>query len=345
MIRVLIAEDSATSRELLRAALALDPELEVVGEAVDGQEAVALVQRLRPHVVTMDVRMPGLDGFAATQRIMAEAPTPVVIVTSHDVRDLEFSLQALRAGALTALPKPPAPTAARFEAEARALCAAIKAMAEVDVVRQFPPLVGGSRSLPERSPRFIPDVLAIAASTGGPRALEQLLSRLPATLPIPVLVVQHIAPGFVEGLAAWLARSSMLRVKVAAPAEKLLAGTVYLAPEDRHLLVDRERSVVLSAAPPEGGFRPSANPLFRTVAEHHAGRAIAAILTGMGRDGVDGLGAVKAAGGWVVAQDEGSSTIFGMPQAALDAGLVDVVLSPPALAEQLVRWTRGSEDR
>src|SRR5262245_16917910 len=341
MIRVLVAEDSATSRELLIQVLSADPEIQVVGEARDGVEAVALARSLRPDLVTMDIHMPRLDGLAATQEIMIAAPTPIVIVTgSHRVHEVEASMDTLRSGALEVLEKPPAPDSPGFDAAARRLVAVVKAMSRVKVVRHWRhaavPASGAPVDvLPAGAGGVRARLVAIACSTGGPAALQHLLAGLPANFPAPIVVVQHITVGFTEGLAAWLGTVSPLRVKLAEHGETLAAGTLYIAPDDRPLGVTQRGKASLSSAPAIGGFRPSANYLFESAASAFGASALAVILTGMGDDGVVGLRAVVERGGRVIAQDEASSVIFGMPRAAIQAGLAHAVLPLDQIARQL----------
>jgi two-component system chemotaxis response regulator CheB len=334
MIRVLIAEDSLTTRLLLAEILTSDPEIEVVGQAKDGVEAVALTRSLRPDLVTMDIHMPRMDGLQATKEIMITSPTPIVIITgSSMVGEVEGCMSALRAGALDVVSKPPDPTAPSFDEVSRRLVATIKALAGVKVVRHWRP---AARAAPIEAVRRRGPLVAIATSTGGPAALEQLFRGLAGNFPAPILVVQHIAPGFTAGLASWLNSVSDLRVKVAEQGEVLRPGTVYLAPDGQHLGVHEPSRISLSDAPPVGGFRPSGTFLFESVAAMAGCGAVAVILTGMGEDGVAGLRAIRAAGGQVIAQDEKSSVVFGMPGAAVAAGLVDQVLPLAAIAGRLV---------
>ena len=341
MIRVLVAEDSATARELLVGILTADPEIRVVGEAVDGVEAVTLARRLRPDLVTMDLHMPRLEGLAATREIMIVAPTPIVVVTgSTRAREVRESMEALQAGALEVLVKPPAPGSPRFATEARRLVEMVKAMARVKVVRHWrPPAPPAPHvEVPGRPPvAGRARVVAIAASTGGPAALQTILCGLHGGFPLPVLVAQHITPGFTAGLAAWLDSVCPLKVKVAQQGESLAGATVYLAPDDRHLGV-RDARVALSDGPPDGGFRPSGTALFAAAAREYRAATLAVILTGMGEDGVAGLRAVRRAGGRIIAQDEASSIVYGMPGAAVAAGLADEVLPVDAIGPQLLKW-------
>ena len=347
MLRAVVAEDSATARALLVAVLSADPGIEVVGEARNGAEAVTLTRRLRPDVVTMDITMPQMDGFEATREIMASVPTPIVIVTaSFRAREVQTSLDALEAGALAVLAKPPGPGAPGFDQAAQQLVAYVKALSQVKLVRRWRPGSPASGGVhPRRVPEdrrdepggsLTPDLVAIATSTGGPAALHRLFAALPADFPLPILVVQHIARGFTDGLADWLGKSTALRVKVAEHGEPLEPHTVYLAPEDRHLGVSGPFSVALSSAPPVGGFRPSGTFLFESAARARGAGTVALILTGMGSDGVEGLAEVRRAGGRIIAQDEESSVIFGMPGAAIAAGVADVVLPLDAIPAHLL---------
>jgi two-component system chemotaxis response regulator CheB len=328
MIRVLIVDDSPTARTLLTAILSSDPELQIVGEAVNGLEAVELTRKLRPDVVTMDIRMPKMDGFEATKEIMIATPTPIVIVTSsHAVHEVEMSMHALRAGALAIIQKPVGPAGPGFDEAAQQLIGQVKAMAHVKVVRHWRPTNPAAKTNSPGAPRAArARLIAIATSTGGPAALHTLLSGLPDDFATPILVVQHISHGFIRGLADWLNKAGRLHVKVAEEGETIKKHTVYLAPDDAHLGISMSGLITLSAAPPIGGFRPSGSHLFESVAKAYASTAVALILTGMGSDGVAGLHAVRQAGGWIIAQNEKSCVVFGMPSVAIAANLADEVL-------------------
>ena len=304
MIRVLVAEDSLTVRELLTEILQSDSGITVVGQAKNGVEAVELATRLKPDLITMDIQMPVMDGFEATKEIMVRAPTPILIVSSSvSERDVESSLNAMRAGALVVVEKPDNPDSAKFDRRREHLLAMVKAMAQVKVVRRWasrPRAVTPPAALP-RAPGAPLRLVAIAASTGGPAALQRILADLPRDFAAPILVVQHIATGFVAGLAHWLGVSCDLRVQVAKDGERLLEHTVYLAPDGRHLGVREPGQVLVSEAPPINGFRPSATFLFQTAARVYGAGVAAVMLTGMGNDGVEGLRAIRAAGGLVLA--------------------------------------------
>jgi two-component system, chemotaxis family, protein-glutamate methylesterase/glutaminase len=347
-IRVLVAEDSPTARALLVGMLSSASGLEVIGEATNGIDAVEMTKRLHPDVVTMDIQMPGLDGFEATKRIMSEMPTPIVIVSSLDVHSVQFSIEALNAGALAVLPKPVGPSSPSYEQASRFIAATVRSMAQVKLVRRWPsappykpPTIGSPIASRNASgPSVRPRIVTIAASTGGPAALHKLFAELAADFPLPILVVQHIALGFAEGFAKWLDDATPLRVRVARAGDPLRPGNVYLAADDRHLGVSERSTILLSEGPSVGSFRPSGTFLFESASRVFGPATLGIILTGMGSDGVAGLRTLKAGGGKVIAQDEATSTIFGMPGAAVAEGLADMVLPLPMIAAQL-RWLVG----
>jgi len=348
---VLVADDSAAGRALIRGILDADPDVEVVGQATDGLEAVDLADRLAPDVITMDVDMPGLDGLEATRRIMARAPRPIVLVSGVFLPDLGHSFQALEAGAVTLLEKPGRPGSPAFAREAAELVATVKLMAGVKLVRRRPGAAGGPNSAPAgagpapvaRSSGPL-HVVAIAASTGGPPALAQVLRTLPAGWSVPVLVVQHIGAGFDVGLVRYLDECCTLPVGLAEDGQALRAGRVYVSPADRHLGVAAGPRLTVTPGAPVDGYRPSANHLFRTVAAVFGPGAAGVVLTGMGRDGADGLLAVRRAGGLAIAQDEATSTVYGMPRQAMLQGASDLVLPVEEIGRALVAREAAGPD-
>lgn len=346
-IRVVVVDDSPTSRALLVELCRSDPSLEVVGEGRNGQQAVELVRSLHPSIVIMDIEMPVMDGFEATKRIMAQFPTPILIVTGkHDVGDVEISLRAVQMGALTVAPKPPGPTAPDFGAQARRFLSLVKAFADVKVLRRR------LRSAPVASAPPAPElttrhgqvrVVGVAASTGGPAALYRFLETLPREVDVPILVVQHMADGFVPGLVSWLRSASGRSIKVAEHGEALEHEIVYVAPGQRHLETTPTGSVVLSQTPAVSGFRPSASVLFRSLAHSYGSASAAVVLTGMGDDGLEGARVVREKGGTVLVQDAGSSVVFGMPRAVADAGLATVIAPVEQLAHALKEITSSHD--
>ena len=349
-VRVLVVEDSPTVRQLLVEMLESDPEIRVVGVAENGLEAVRQAVRLTPDLITMDVNMPGQDGLAATKQIMAEAPTPIIIVSSTvSQQAVALSLDATRAGALMVLPKPESPLAPHFDDQRRQLVAMTKAMARVKVVRRWGartnhlrPLLGPRPDTPP-TPTGRIRLVTIGCSTGGPAALHRILSALPGAFPAPVTIVQHMARGFVGGLADWLDGGSALRVKVVEDGEPLVAGSAYLAADDRQfgLVLDGDtlRARLLDL-PPIGGFRPSASYLFGSAARALGSAAVGLVLTGMGSDGVDGLRELHAANARVFAQDEASSVVYGMAREAVLAGVASETLPLDTLAVRLREMVR-----
>lgn len=342
MIRVLVAEDSKTLQELLVWTLNADPQITVVGVASDGRQAVAMTRELKPDVITMDVNMPLMNGFEATRQIMSEQPTPIIIVTgSIDVREVSAAMTALQAGALALLEKPVTADRDEFGQGARQLIRQVKAMAGMKLVRQRPN--GHAPQLAEALLTRLPEldepfsVVAIAASTGGPAALSKVFGQLPVDFPLPLLVVQHIAPGFIEGFAQWLDSQVAIHVKLAVDGERLQPGTVYLSPEDRHLGVAGKQRIALASTPPIAGFRPSASHLFESVARAFGSRTLGVVMTGMGSDGLDGARTLHAAGGTLFVQDESSSVVYGMPRVIHEAGLASLTLPLSQIAPAMIR--------
>ncbi|MEW6753274.1 MAG: chemotaxis-specific protein-glutamate methyltransferase CheB [Candidatus Latescibacterota bacterium] len=334
MIRVLVVEDSAVVRQFLVQLLEGAPDLGVAGTARDGAEAVEAALRLRPDVITMDINMPRLDGFEATRRIMETCPVPIVIVSgSWDTREVATTFRALEAGALAVLPRPSGLGHLDHAATAAEFVNTVRLMSEVKVVRRWPragwPAGAPAAPKPPGPARPSPvGVVAIGASTGGPLALQAILTGLPRELAAPLLIVQHIASGFVQGLTEWLARTSGWPVHVAIHEEPLLPGHAYVAPDGLHLGADGAGRVALSTAAPENGLRPAVAHLFRSVRQAYGLRAVGVLLTGMGTDGAEELKAMKEHGAVTVVQDHDTCVVHGMPGEALRLGAADHVLPP-----------------
>ena len=337
-VRVVVADDSATARRLLVALCDRDPGITVVGEAADGQQAVDLTLRLRPDLLLMDVHMPVMNGTEATKHIMRELPTPIILVTAGTLSsDVEAGMTGLRFGALTVLPKPVAPGVHGADPGAARMLSLVKALADVKVIRRRD---RGIRPSAGPAPRNS-EVIAVAASTGGPPAVAAFLQGLPPDLPAPVVVVQHIVEGFLPGLVTWLRSEVPFHVTQAQHGEPLRPGTVYLAPDAHHLEVDRQVRARLTSTVPVSGFMPSATVLFRSLARNIGSAATAVVLTGMGQDGLEGARELHAAGGRVLAQDGTTSVVYGMPRAVADAGIVHVQGTVEDLAAELVTtWRR-----
>ncbi len=348
-VRVLLAEDSPTIRFHLTRIINDTPGMRVIGEAKDGLEALALVTLLKPDVVSMDIRMPRIDGLEATRRIMAECPTPVVVVSGLVEQDVELSFQALEAGALAVVEKPPSRDNPTFADKQRQLIKTLIAMSEVSVVRRSPYLNSDSEATKQRPPTrplsVKPEIIAIGASAGGPSALSTILSELPISLDVPIVVAQHIPQEFVAGLARWLDKVTPLKVGVTTDGLVLKPGVVNLSLGTAHLTVVRKGNhLVAKLIEDQGAYRyqPSVDVLFKSVAEVCGAAAVGVMLTGMGEDGAAGLLAMRQAGARTLAQDEATSTVFGMPGSAIERGAVEKVLPLKNIAATLMRLLQAN---
>lgn len=345
MIRIILAAGRLDIRECVESAIGTDAQMEIVGITQDGMRAVGLARELRPDVIVMGIQLHRLDGLQATKEIMAEMPIPVVLVTHpSDAHMTELSPLALRAGAVALAPAPLQKNRSADQTEITRFLSTIRAMSQVKVVRRWrdrqdpnEPLVGRAVS---RS--TLPRIVGLAASTGGPAAIQSILTRLPGGFQAPILIVQHMSTGFVNSVAAWLDAAVQLRVKVAEDGEPLRPATAYFAPDGYQLGLASRSRILVANEPPIGGFRPSGTYLFASIARVFGRESLAVILTGMGEDGIAGLRAVRQAGGTVIAQDEASSIVFGMPKAAIDAGLANSVLPLDRIAQEIIARTEGS---
>jgi two-component system, chemotaxis family, protein-glutamate methylesterase/glutaminase len=345
-IRVLLVEDSLTIRKHLGEVIAADPDLEVVGEAGDGQRAIELCQALRPDAITLDMMLPVMTGLAVTEHIMGHFPTPILIVSSSFNRgDLFKTYDALAAGAVDVLEKPRGDESDR-EWEQR-FCAALKLVSRIKVITHPRARLGDFGRRPQapspahvlRAPSLAPRgcrVVALGASTGGPSALVTLVRALPAGFPIPIVAVLHLDAPFGNSFADWL--DAQVSPRVAYPREgetvDSFAGAIAMAPSGSHLTV-REGRFRLTAEPPRLSCRPSVDVLFESIASGYGSSATACLLTGMGRDGAAGLLEIRRAGGFTMAQDEATSVVYGMPREAMLLGAADQVLPLEAIGRAL----------
>lgn len=340
--RALIVDDSATARFALRAALEGSAEIEVVGEATSGAEALARIHELRPDVVTLDVFLRGESGLDVAATIMSRSPVPIVAVTAADPTDPTILFRAMQAGVLEVCAKLPSPRHPDYAEQRGRLARTLRTLAKVTVVSrrhaeadvqrrrvQAPP------AAPRRDRADDGALVGLGASTGGPQVLRQILRGL-AGCPFPVAVVQHMVPSFLPGFAAWLADETGLRVVLVDRATHPEPGAVYLAAPDHHLQVGARGRLVPLAGPPVRHNRPSVDVLFESLASRGP-RAAAVLLTGMGTDGVRGLAAVGAAGGLTIAQSPESCVVDGMPRTAIDRGSAKRVLEPEAIAAALLQ--------
>jgi two-component system, chemotaxis family, protein-glutamate methylesterase/glutaminase len=354
-IHVLIVDDSPTVCQLMQAVLESEPGIRVVGVATNGQEGLQMAKRLHPDVITMDINMPVMGGLDATRYIMRDAPTPIVIVTADFGRkDIDLTFESLNAGALTVVKKP-----GLMDPESNAsLVQTVRTMAGVPVVRRWfrGPQTGGlspnTLALTEfratirgnERLQFV-QVIGIVASTGGPSVLETILRPLSENFPLPILIVQHITNGFAAGMADWLNNRTRLNVRLASHGEPARPGTALIAPEGYHLQINTKGYVELSHDLPYMGFRPSGNFLLHSLASGFGRRAIGVVLTGMGDDGVEGLEAMHKLGGLTIAQDEASSTVYGMPAEAARRGATDLILNPEQIGTLLTQLERKTQPR
>ena len=333
---MLVVDDSAVSRDLLTHVLASEPCIEVVGHARDGEEAVAMLGEKMPDVVTMDIHMPGIDGFETTRRIMETQPLPIVIVSaSFDPGDVAKMFRALEAGAVAAVEKPPGPGHPEHAALARKFIDTVKAMSEVRVIRRWPRARKEARTaepvaLPSNTANI--RLVVIGASTGGPPVLRAVLAGLPKPCPVPVVIVQHISAGFVQGLADWLSTTTGMPVRLAQHGEVAAAGVALLAPDGFQTSIATNGRIVCGPEPAEHGLRPAASFLFRSVAKNFGAHAAGVLLTGMGRDGADDLKLMRDAGAVTFAQDKESSVIHGMPGEAIRLDAAMHVANPERIA-------------
>jgi two-component system chemotaxis response regulator CheB len=353
LIRVLLVDDSPSVRAVLKRFFRKTPDIEVVGEAADGAEAVQGVIDLQPHVVVMDLHMPVLDGYEATERIMAVRPTPIIVLSSRANRNqMQIAFEAMRRGALEVLPKPE--DTPSWQQLAESLPDTVRAIAEARTAPPRPRSRTAARPVAPAAARPLADIpnragagelrwVAIGASTGGPAAIRELLDEVAADAPVGFLIVQHIASGFELGFADWLNKELPFDVRLAQDGEALRRGAVRLAPGGSHLRLESGGVLRLdSDTPARRGHRPAVDEMFLAAARHCPREVVGVLMTGMGADGVEGLLALRQAGGITLVQDEASSVVFGMPRVALERGAADVALPPRELARALARlWTKG----
>ncbi|MDO8141013.1 MAG: chemotaxis-specific protein-glutamate methyltransferase CheB [Candidatus Brocadiales bacterium] len=340
-IKVLIVDDSGLVREILKKLLETEPSIQVVGMAENGARAVELVQKLRPDAITMDVNMPVMDGFKATEQIMAYCPTPILILSSViDKEGIYTTFNALAAGAVDVMEKPSVFESKVWTKMGDVLIQKVKLMSKVKTITHVKGRVSGF--LKQANSDFLhkPDkyeIIGIGASTGGPSVVMQILKNIAADNTLGILVVQHMASGFIRGFVDWLADACEIKVKLAADGEKIGKGEALIAPDGFHTIVHNEKSIRLVSGEKVHGVKPSVDILFDSIAEVYAESAIGVLLTGMGADGAEGLKHIKDNGGITIVQSEDSCAVFGMPKAAIEKGAVSKVLS----IEDIIRTLKG----
>lgn len=350
MIKVLVVENSLALCEFLTYILSSDPDIQVVGTASNGEEAIDAVNYYRPDVIAMDIHIPKMDGLEATRRIMETAPIPIVIVSGiDDPQEKTKTFRAMEAGALAVLRRPVGIGQPDHEVEARRLVQTVKLMSEVKVVRRWPQkrvqpvLPSTGRVLASKPARA--KVIALGASTGGPPVLQTILAMLPKDFLPPILIVQHMASGFITSFAEWLAQSSGLPVHVATHGELMLPGHVYVAPDECQMKVAHGGKIILTKDGPENGLRPSVSYLFRSLAAVYGGNVVAGLLTGMGRDGAEELRLLKGKGATTFVQDKASSVVYGMPGEAIKLDAATFILAPDKIAAVLTALANNKDER
>ena len=355
-IRVFLVDDSPLALVMLKRMLATSPDIEIVGTARNGVEALAQFERTKPQVICTDYHMPDMDGLALIQQAMEVFPRPILVISSTiEPTERHKAFPLLAAGAVDVFPKPTASTP--FDIAAAELVRKVKMLSGIRVISRRASNVanavasGAVVSHPPfgaRRPEAAPPVLrprkpslirlvAVGASTGGPAVLQSIFTSLPANFPCPIVCVQHISSGFLTGLVDWLASQCRLRVKIAANGEVAVPGTIYFPQESTHLEVDRLGRLTHSNAPPVDGHKPSVTATFESVARSFGHSSLAVLLTGMGSDGAAGLESIMRAGGTTIAQDEATCVVFGMPKQAIQRGAAHFVLPPDEISQYLVR--------
>lgn len=348
IIKVLIVEDSAVVQTFLEQILSSDPEIQVIGTANNGIEALEFLNYKKPDVILMDIYMPKMDGFEATSRIMETVPVPIIIVSAGwHLKEVEKTFRALEAGAVAVLQKPMGAGHPDFADQVKKLIQTVKLMSEVKVVTRRALLRPGKTAVFPVNSKQIPaeiKCVAIGASTGGPQALRTILAKFSEDFSAPVLIVQHIAAGFIHGLVDWIGKATSLPVHIAAHGEPLLTGHVYFAPDGFHMGVESSVRIVLSKEKPENGMCPSVSYLFRSVAGVFGRNAAGVLLSGMGKDGAPELSLMKKRGAITIVQDKKSSVVHGMPGEAIKLNAATYVLPPDRIAvtlEELVKKNKS----
>jgi two-component system chemotaxis response regulator CheB len=343
IIRVLVVDDSPLMCKVLTNILNPDPQILVAAIANNGKEAVEIVPRLKPDIITMDIHMPVMDGFEATRQIMAYNPTPILVVSSSVFKvGMDKVFKAISYGALDVLDKGELEIAGDKK-PGEVLIEKIKFLSNVKVIHhplaklQKERLIG---DLEAPKKKVLHKIVVIVASTGGPQALLEILKRFPEDFPCGIVIVQHITKGFVEGLVDWLDKECQLTVKIGTDSEEIRPGVAYIAPDSVQMRILEGGKIDLSNEPAYEGHIPSGDVLLESVARAYGEGAVAAILTGMGRDGAMGMKAIKQMHGQTIAQDEKSCKVFGMPKAAIEMDVIDKTLPLERIAEEIVGMLR-----
>ena len=338
IIRVLLVDDSGLVRDMIRDILESEPDIVVVGEASDGKEAIAKVASLKPDIVTMDIEMPVMGGLEAIERIIAEQPVPILVVTAQT--GVRTAFAAVSKGALDVIEKPDI-----SQKHIQNLVKKIRLLSRVDVPSHLRAMrghsgPGGAKKVVARNDSR-GKIIAIAASTGGPQAIHNILSQLPVRFPVPIVITQHIAEGFTQGLVDWLNMGTALTVRMACNGDIVTAGCVYVNPAEHSMRITEQGMVILGKRDTRHVYNPSCNTMLTSVSVAYGERAVGLILSGMGDDGVAGMQAIRESGGITLAQDAASSVIYGMNRIAVDRGCIDKVLALADIPDELTSRVGG----
>ncbi len=356
-IRMLVVDDSAFMRKAIQMMVADDPGIEIIGQAANGKDAIERVLELRPDLVTMDIEMPQMDGLAALRQIMEKQPTPVIMVSSLTSEGAKITLDALDLGAVDFIPKQQSFVSLDIVKIKADLIAKIhhiytrrRTLMAQYALRKGRNIAGAARPRSSDEPpaiiarpkkQKIVKIVAIGTSTGGPPALQRVLTALPKNFPVGIVVVQHMPATFTKSLADRLDTLSQIHVKEAEDGEKIEAGTAYIARGDRHLLVKKSLTstvCTLSETPTDTLHRPSVDVMMSAVAESFGGLSLGVIMTGMGQDGLVGLRAMKQKGADVIAQDEQTCVVYGMPRAVVEAGIADAIAPLDQIPSEIMAY-------
>ncbi len=332
-IRVLVVDDSVFIRDVIASILSTDDDIKVIGEAANGREAVEKVLTLKPDLVTMDIDMPVMSGLEAIEEIMARQPVPILVITSHT--DSKTAYSAISNGALEVVEKPEIDSD-----KTEKFIKNIKLLSKVKVISHIRGSSHRSRIDNDKKSETGKKIIAIASSTGGPRALSTILSNLPENLNIPIVVAQHITDDFVPGMVQWLNEASRLEVRLGKVGEMLKAGKVYISPSENHMEINSQKAIAFVERAQNDIYFPSCDLLLSSVANVYGAGSVGIILTGMGSDGVLGIRKIRDAGGITIAQDEETSVVFGMPKVAIKNGCIDKVLPINDVSGEITHLTR-----
>jgi len=351
-VKVLLVEDSPIALKVLQRLLQSSPDIAVVGTATNGKEALEIIPQVQPQVICTDLHMKGMDGLELTQQVMAKFAIPILVISnSVQKEDTSNTFKLLQAGAVDVFPKPRAGQASDYEQVKEKLIAKLKILSGVSVFTKPLKPSPVEETIPSFSPKSISPfpkhtsirVVTIGASTGGPQALQNILSQLPSHFPVPVICTQHISSGFLQGLVDWLSSQCQLPVAIAQPGELLLPGKVYFAPEKSHLELNSQNRLIYVDQPLVDGHCPSITVMFKSVAQFYGSGTAAVLLTGMGKDGAAGMRAIAQAGGLTIAQDEKTCVVFGMPKEAIALGGAHHILPIQEIASLLVTKVVNSQ--